>query len=141
MESGGAIPKLVAAAEGTVLELGPGVGNQLPRMDQSRILHVYGVEPNLAFIPALRDKAAECGMEGRYTIIPCGIEDTDILEKSGVLPGTVDTVLSTQVLCSAPKPELVVKDLYRMLRPGGKLIFWEHHYNHDLLSRIVQSEW
>lgn len=139
-EDSTAVPKLVAAAEGTVLELGPGPGNQLPRLDQTQIHHVYGVEPNHAFIPLLRDKAAECGLEGKYTIIPCGVEDVDSLKKSGLEPGSVDTILSMQVLCSVSRPEQVAKELYRLLRPGGKLIFWEHHCNHDWVTRIVQSK-
>ncbi|KAK9423017.1 putative Methyltransferase type 11 domain-containing protein [Seiridium unicorne] len=141
IEGNTVMPKLVALAEGTVLELGPGLGNQLPRFDKNRTNHVYGVEPNEFLVPDLHEMAASSGIQGKYTIITCGIEDTDVLEKNGIDAGTIDTILSIQVLCSVEKPEAVIKALYKLLKPRGKLIFWEHHRSHDWLTRLVQSFW
>ena len=38
-----------------ILELGPGIGNQIPRYDVDKIRKVYGVEPNIALHGSSRD--------------------------------------------------------------------------------------
>jgi SAM-dependent methyltransferase len=53
---------------------------------------------------------------------------------------SVDTVLSTLVLCSVPDPELVVRDIHRILKPGGRFVFLEHvGAPHGTSLRRVQS--
>ena len=61
----------MAKANGTVLEVGPGRGNQLPRYDKSKITRVYGVEPNVDLHDALRKTVKERGLSDIYTIVPC----------------------------------------------------------------------
>ncbi|KAI0165242.1 S-adenosyl-L-methionine-dependent methyltransferase [Hypoxylon sp. FL1284] len=135
------IPGLIASADGTVLELGPGLGNQIPLFDQTKVSHMYGIEINGAFVPDLQAKVAECGLDERYTIIHSSAGDTDVLEKHGIKPGTVDTIVSIQVFCSADQPEAVAREMYQLLKPGGKFIFWEHHVSHDYVTRIFQNIW
>ncbi|KAI1769874.1 S-adenosyl-L-methionine-dependent methyltransferase [Hypoxylon cercidicola] len=135
------VPELVASAEGIILELGPGLGNQIPLFDQTKIGHIYGVEINGSFIPDLQAKAGECGLREKYTAIHAGVGDTDVLEKHGIKPGSIDTILSIQVFCSVAQPEAVAREMYRLLKPGGKLIFWEHRRSHDWVTRIVQNFW
>ncbi|EJP69718.1 Methyltransferase type 11 [Beauveria bassiana ARSEF 2860] len=69
------------------------------------------------------------------------IEDAkEELAKLGVQPGTVDCILSIQVLCSIPNLKSVIKDLHYLLKPGGELIFWEHQQNEvDWITRAVQG--
>ncbi|OTB01934.1 hypothetical protein M426DRAFT_265210 [Hypoxylon sp. CI-4A] len=136
-----AAPSLAASAEGTVLELGPGMGNYIPIFDQTKVNHIYGVEINGSFIPELEAKVEECKLSDKYTIIHSGIEDTDVLEKHGIKAGSIDTVVSLQVFCSAAQPEAVAKELYRLLKPGGKLIFWEHSRSRDPATRVAQNIW
>ena len=132
------VPELIAKAYGTVLELGPGSGNQLPRYDVSKIDRIYGVEPNVDLHDALRSNVKKHGLSDVYTIVPCVIEDFAKLKEYGIEPETVDTVTSVQVLCSVPKPEALAKDLYRLLKPGGQVIVYEHVKSEDYVSRSVQ---
>ena len=132
------VPKLIAKAHGTVLELGPGSGNQLPHYDISKIDRIYGVEPNVDLHDALRSKVKEHGLSDIYTIVPCVIEDFAKLKEYGLEPETVNTVTSMQVLCSVPKPEALAKDLYRLLKPGGQMIVFEHVKSEDYVSHLVQ---
>lgn len=87
-----------------VVDLGPGAGTQLDRFDASRVEHIYGVEPNTAFAPAFADRLRETalGQDGKYTLVSCGVEDGEALARFGVVEGSVDCVVSMQVLVSFP---------------------------------------
>lgn len=132
------IPKLIAQAYGTVLEVGPGSGNQLPRYDISKLERIYGVEPNIDLHDALRSNIKKHGLSDVYTIVPCGLEDLEKLREYGIVAESVDTVTSVQVLCSVPEPAAMVKDLYRLLKPEGQMIVYEHVKSEDYLSQWVQ---
>ena len=134
-----AVPTLVFKASGVVLELGPGIGSQLPRYDRSKISKVYGVEPVTDLHMALREKIKASGLTDIYEIIPCGIEDAKALEKYGIAPGTIDTILSVQVLCSVPEPGRVLKQLHALMKPGGRFLVYEHVMSNDVMSRMIQN--
>lgn len=142
-EEQSAVPSLVGRAHGIVLDIGAGSGNQLPRLNASRLKHVYGIESNEAFIPALNNKIKETGLEGKYTPVVCTVQDAQVeLAKLGVMPGTVDSIVCIQLLCSVPDPVAVVKALHEMLKPGGVLLFWEHQENEgDFWTRMAQGAW
>ena len=135
-----AVPALVSQASGTVLELGPGIGSQLPRYDKSKITKIYGVEPNVDLHARLREKVKTSGLIDVYEIVPCGVEDVVELKEHGIVLGTIDTILSVQVLCSAPDPNEMLRRLYALLKPGGQLIVYEHVKSKDLISSVVQSK-
>ncbi|CAN8106431.1 unnamed protein product [Discula destructiva] len=142
-ESTTAVPGLVASAHGIVLDLGPGAGLQLARFDAAKIEHVYGVEPNTAFAGAFAERlrGTPLGGDGKYTLVPCGIEDSDVLGRFGIGEGSVDCVVSMQVMCSLPDVEGAVRQMHSLLKPGGELIFWEHCRSTDLVTRAVQWIW
>ena len=87
----------------------------------------------------MREKIKACGLADVYDIIPCVIEDVGELEKHGIVSDSIDTVLSIQVLCSVPDVEKTLGPLYALMKPGGKLVMYEHVKSTDLLSAIVQS--
>ena len=72
-----AIPQLVHSARGTVLELGPCTGNQLPRLDKTKIVHVYGIECNTGLKKPLAQKIADVGLTGKYTAVWTRFEDAE----------------------------------------------------------------
>lgn len=82
----------------------------------------------------------ESGLTDIYEILPCGIEDVMGLKKHGVTLSSIDTVLSVQVLCSVPDPDEMMRRLYALMKPGGKLIVYEHVKSMDSVSMMVQSE-
>jgi SAM-dependent methyltransferase len=134
------VPALVGACHGTVLELGCAIGNQLQYFDKEKITHVYGIEPNALFEDSIAAKIKETGFQDRYTAITCGIEDGEILGAHGIVPGSLDCVLSIQVLCSVQDLKLSTKLIYDLLKDGGEVIFWEHGQSHDFVSRCVQRK-
>ena len=122
------------------MEIGPGSGNQLSRYNKSAITKIYGVEPNRDLHAALRQTIKDTGLSDIYEIVPCGVEDFDKLREYGVLEGSIDTLMSVQVLCSVPRPEVMVKAMYRLLKPGGQMIVFEHVKSEDWLSGWMQRE-
>ncbi|KAJ6184686.1 hypothetical protein N7519_005987 [Penicillium mononematosum] len=135
------IPSLLQAADGIILELGPGPGNQIHRYDTSRVEHIYGVEPNRYFKDDIDANLHKHGLRDKYKLIACGIEDSDILREEGVTEGSLDSVLCIQVLCSVKDPKNVMKEVFKLLKPGGKFIFWEHGWSRDHLTTIAQACW
>lgn len=133
------LPRWIKQAQGIVLEIGPGSGNQLSRYDQSKIQKLYGIEPNVALHHQLQETADQVGLHEKFTIVPYGVEDFDKLRKSGIEEGSVDTIMSVSVLCSVPRPQEMTKAMYKLLKPGGQLIVHEHIVSEDPLSNLVQG--
>lgn len=134
------IPSLLKAADGVVLELGPGPGNQLHRFDMSRVEKVYGVEPNSRYQDGINAKVQKNGLQDKYKLIVSGIEDSDVLRKEGITEGSLDSVLCIQVLCAVRDPKAVMKEIWKLLKPGGKFIFWEHGWSRSSLTVAEQSK-
>jgi len=61
-------------------------------------------------------------------------------ERIPLADGTVDTVVSTFTLCTIPGVVEAIRGIARVLRPGGKLIFFEHGRSPDPRVRRWQ-EW
>ncbi|TGJ86275.1 hypothetical protein E0Z10_g2487 [Xylaria hypoxylon] len=132
------IPSLVQAATGVVLELGPGPGNQIHRFDTSLISHIYGVEPNDHFKDDINAKVEKHSLQDKYKLIVSGVEDSDVLRQEGITEGSLDSVLCIQVLCAVKDPKAVMKEVWKLLKPGGKFIFWEHGWSKNHLTMAEQ---
>lgn len=107
----------------------------MPLFTNPKISAIYGAEPTTGLHADLRAKVAHCGFSGRYHILSCGAEPQSLLpaldkadfEKLG--SGVFDTIVCVRVLCSVPRPEETIRGLYRLLKPGGKLLVAEHVVN------------
>ena len=60
-------------------------------------------------------------------------------ERIPLKDGTVDTVLSTFTLCTIPGVVEALRGVRRVLKPGGKLIFFEHGLSPDPRVRRWQK--
>ncbi|KAL7267526.1 hypothetical protein RUND412_009883 [Rhizina undulata] len=125
--------------KGVVIDVGPGLGPILQYLDKSKVTHIYGVEPNVSFHDGLKKNIEKFGWEGKYTIVPCGIEETKGLKKYGVPEEGVDTVFCIQVLCSVPNPKEILRGIYRILKPGGELRFFEHVQSQEPTTKRIQG--
>ncbi|KAL3484239.1 S-adenosyl-L-methionine-dependent methyltransferase [Aspergillus germanicus] len=138
------VPSLVQAAEGVILDLGPGPGNQIHRFDPNRVKYIYGIEPNRHYddtITAKLTSEANTALRGRYKLILTGVEDSDALREEGITEGSLDAVVCIQVLCAVEDPAAVMRDVWKLLKPGGKFIFWEHGCSREVVTRVVQALW
>ena len=136
-----AVPSLVGSVSGVVLELGPASGSQIPRYNTAKLTKVYGVEPCRSLHAGLRATTKKHDLGEIYEIVPCGMEDAAELTRRGITEGTIDTVLSIQVLCSVKDPKETAKLLYRLLKPGGSIVLYEHVRSDRELGRLFQSQW
>jgi len=134
--------ELMNSASGTVLDVGPGTGTQMHLFDPSKIIKMYGVEPAVDMHPELRTNAEKHGFKGKYEIIAAGAEVTSLipaLAKEGLLlkfkdgsyecAGVFDTIICCRVLCGVPEEAETVEGLYRCLKPGGRMLVYEHVVN------------
>ncbi|MCG8352125.1 MAG: class I SAM-dependent methyltransferase [Chloroflexales bacterium] len=127
---------LFAALHGNVLEIGPGAG---PNMQYyPRDIHWIGVEPNPYMHPYLRWFADRRGLEAE--IHQCTADKMELPAAS------VDAVVSTLVLCSAPQQRRTLNEIVRVLKPGGQFIFVEHvaaprGTRMRLLQNLIQPVW
>ena len=134
------VPSLVSSARGVVVELGPGSGLQIPRLDPTKITRVYGIEPCVPLHAELRKQIENAGLRDVYEIVPLGIEDAEGLKKYGIESGGVDTIMSIKCLCCVPEPERVARILWGLLKPGGTLLMSEHVKSKDWLGSSLQGK-
>ncbi len=109
--------RLFATLSGTVLEIGPGTGANLQHFPKDRIRWI-GVEPNPFMYPYLREEAARLGMQIKI--------QNGAAESLPVPDSSQDAVVSTLVLCCVTEPQLSLKEVLRVLKPGGQFVFIEH---------------
>ena len=120
------------ALRGVVLEIGAGVGANLRyfgRCAEGGITSVLLNEPHLSMHAALRAEAEACGL----TVPSARTSNKSTLRLLGgsaefmrIKSGSVDVVVCTLVLCSVGQPERVLREVQRVLKPGGRLLFMEH---------------
>ena len=107
---------LLSPLAGTVLEIGPGGGNNMPFLRPG--VRWIGVEPNPFFHDRLRAR-------GERLRIDVDVRSATA-EALPVADHSVDAVVSTLVLCSVRDPAATLREVRRVLRPGGRFVFVEH---------------
>ena len=124
--------KVVPLAEGRVLEIGLGAGQNLPFYDATKVTHLWGLEPSLE----IRARAMKRAKELKFPLefLDLKAEDIPLEDKS------VDTVLVTYTLCTIPDVNRALKGMRRVLKPGRRLIFCEHGEAPDL-SVVKWQNW
>lgn len=121
------MPLLSNAAKGVCLDIGPGSGQWLylyGKANNPSITKIYGIEPNPGMHKELRENAVKAGLGDIYEIVGCGAEE--LQTKGGIQQASIDTIVTVQCLCSIPTPEIIIKELFPLLKPGGKWLVYEH---------------
>lgn len=119
--------QLLADAAGSVLEVGAGTGLNLAHYP-SAVTTLTLAEPDTAMLRRLERAAARTRIP--VTVLRAPAEDLPYDD------GTFDTVVSTLVLCGVDDQPRAVRELRRVLKAGGHLLFLEHvRADDDRLAR------
>jgi SAM-dependent methyltransferase len=108
---------LLAQARGGTLEIGSGTGLNLthyPDDLDSLVLAEPAAPMRKRLETAVRRSERNAKViDARAEQLPFG-------------DATIDTVVSTLVLCTVDAPDMALREIGRVLRPGGQLLFIEH---------------
>jgi SAM-dependent methyltransferase len=114
--------RLLSSARGRVLEIGAGTGLNLDHYPEN-IDELLLSEPVPAMASRLAKRLEKSGRTGQ------------VLEsRAEALPApdaSVDTVVSTMVLCTVGDPVAALAEISRVLKPDGTFLFCEHVRSHS----------
>jgi ubiquinone/menaquinone biosynthesis C-methylase UbiE len=102
--------------EGEVLEVAIGTGRNMPFYPEG--IHITGIELSPEMLALARERASELGVE-----VDLRLGDAQTLEFEDA---TFDTVLISFAFCTIPDDRRAAEEVFRVLRPGGKLVDIEH---------------
>ena len=111
--------EILASAEGRVLELGIGTGANLAFYTQTA-QEIHGIEPAAALLDIARERAAALPNPGRFRFDVAGAEALPYPDQH------FDTVIACLVFCTIPDTHAASHELWRVMKPGGRLLLLEH---------------
>ena len=122
--------RICADLAGDVVEIGFGSGHNVPYYGP-QVTGVWAVEPSL-LAQRIASKRVEpspvpvtyAGLDGQRLDLP---------------DDRFDTALSTWTLCTIPDAAAALRELRRVLKPGGRLVFVEHGRSPDAGVRRWQD--
>lgn len=107
--------------EMTILEIGCGPGGNLQLYPKDVFVNLVAVEPNVHHKSYLEDNLKKYDNINLEKFIICKAENMASIESD-----SIETVVSTIVLCSVDNQAEVLLEIKRVLKPGGKFYFMEH---------------
>ena len=112
----------IGQAKGEVLEIGGGTGSNLTYYGPA-VSSLTITEPEEPMLKRLEKKVREQGSAAKVVRAPA--------EKLPFEDDSFDTVVSTLVLCGVDDQRQALREIHRVLRPGGRLLFIEHVRSDD----------
>lgn len=109
--------QIVPQAEGKVLEIGAGSGANFIHYDPARVEKLSALEPNPGMIRLAERQRHKTKLDIEYLDLPG--------EHIPLEDNTLDSVVSTFTLCTIPGIVDAIRGIARVLKPSGKLIFFE----------------
>lgn len=122
---------VVPRAAGHVIEVGVGSGLNLPFYDFSKIDRLVGIDPDDRMLGIACRKAGDAS--DRVTLL------NGVAEDLAVDSATIDAAVVTYALCTIPEPDRALREIRRVLKPDGRLLFVEHGRSDQALRARVQD--
>lgn len=105
-----------------VLEIGFGTGLNLPYYPES-VRKITALDPNPGMHALAQEHIAASRIDVDFRVADAQVIPFD--------DETFQSVVSTWTLCSIPDVEKALREVYRVLRPGGRFFFLEHGLSHE----------
>lgn len=110
--------QVVPLAEGEVLEIGIGSGLNLSFYDPAKVHRIVGVDPSADMQKLARQRAEQISIPVEMIALELGqIQAED---------ARFDSIVCTFTLCTIPDAVAALREMRRVLKPRGKLLFSEH---------------
>jgi SAM-dependent methyltransferase len=109
--------QIIPQAHGIVLEIGAGSGANFYHYDPIKVNKLYALEPNPGMIRLAETKRRKTRLNIEFLDLPGEYIPLD--------DGTMDTVVSTFTLCTIPGITDAIREIARVLKSEGQLIFFE----------------
>ena len=110
--------KVVPLAKGKVLDIGIGSGLNIPFYNSDKIDQVIGIDPSHELIELAKELANDSKASIELVI--------GSAESIPYPDNFFDTVLVTYTMCTIPNVAIANKEMWRVLKDDGRLIFCEH---------------
>lgn len=114
---------------GRILEVGVGTGKNIPFYPDGNEL--TGIDFSPKMLEQARLVAKRTGKE-----VSLHLADVQALSFES---NSFDTVVTSCVFCSVPDPTQGLREIYRVLKPGGKLVMLEHVLSQRPLLRTLMN--
>ncbi|MDW8030551.1 MAG: class I SAM-dependent methyltransferase [Candidatus Bipolaricaulota bacterium] len=121
--------RLVSGVRGRVLEIGVGTGANLPYYSPE--IELTGIDPDEGFLARARRRAQALGRP--VTLLAAHAEELPFADRS------FDTVVATLVFCTVADPQQALREVHRVLVPGGEFKLIEHVRVRHIVGAIVQD--
>ncbi len=113
---GPARQRLFAKAHGTTLMVAAGTGNDFKFFPPGLVVVAVDISPKMLERAALKTRDY-AGTIALYEMDVCNLDFAD---------ASFDTVITACTFCSVPQPVAGLRELHRVLKPGGQLLMFEH---------------
>jgi len=111
-----------------ILEVGVGTGKNLPHYPRG--IQITAVDLSDKMLKRARRRVQELDIEVDLCLMDA--------QRLALPDAALDAAVATFVFCSVPDPVLGLKELARVVKPGGQIILLEHmRAGHPILGRIM----
>ncbi|MCO5105914.1 MAG: methyltransferase domain-containing protein [Burkholderiaceae bacterium] len=121
---------VVPRARGRVLEVGFGSGLNLPFYDSGKVERVLALEPGEGIRALAMRRVAASAVPVEFVGAPG--------ESIPLADASVDSIVITFTLCTIPDVARAAREMRRVLRRGGELLFAEHGVARSVRARRWQ---